>query len=124
MTTQPNEHEDPVFTIGDRLRKAREHAGMDQSQLAEATGISRASVVNYEKGHTRPRAVVLKQWALATGVREDWLRGLEPGSTGRYRGDPVSITQRADAGRFRLLHGGGRDLGPEPNRVLRLVRSA
>lgn len=31
----------PVFTIGDRLRKAREFAGLEQSELANAIDVSR-----------------------------------------------------------------------------------
>lgn len=62
----------PAFTLADRLRKAREHAGLDQTQLAALVGVSRVTVSKYETGApTRPAAVRL--WALATGVDREWL---------------------------------------------------
>lgn len=67
----------PRFTVHDRLRKAREVAGLDQAQLAERIGMSRNSVSNYEAGHTRTgnlKPIYLKGWALACGVDLDWLR--------------------------------------------------
>ena len=51
----------PSFAIGDRLRKAREHTGLGHT------------VTNYERGHVSPRAIVLKMWALRTGVPLVWL---------------------------------------------------
>lgn len=72
MTTQPQGLV-PAFTAGDRLRKARELTGMDQSQFAEAIGVSRGSVSNYERSEAPPRPIVIRAWALATGVSEEWL---------------------------------------------------
>lgn len=67
----------PRWTLGDRLRKAREHAGLKQTELAQATGISRASIVSYETGRTIPSRPALLSWALATGVSLEWLRDEE-----------------------------------------------
>lgn len=63
----------PQWSLNDRLRKAREHAGLHQQQLADETGISRRSVTNYERGFAVPRRPVLLAWAVATGVDLDWL---------------------------------------------------
>lgn len=63
----------PQWTVGDRLRKARLHAGLEQAELAAQTGISRATIVNYENGHTRPGRPALILWALSTGVSLEWL---------------------------------------------------
>jgi transcriptional regulator with XRE-family HTH domain len=63
----------PVWTLADRLQKARETSGLDQFELAERMGISRRSVSNYERGVTRPRVIVLNAWAMATGVDRHWL---------------------------------------------------
>ncbi|MGH3283231.1 MAG: helix-turn-helix domain-containing protein [Streptosporangiaceae bacterium] len=65
----------PEWSVGDRLRKARLHAGLEQTELAAQIGISRASVVNYEHGHTRPPRPVLLSWALCTGTDLGWLAG-------------------------------------------------
>jgi transcriptional regulator with XRE-family HTH domain len=67
----------PEWTLTDRLRKAREHRGLEQAQLGELIGIHRRSVVNYELGRTQPRRPQLIAWALATGVALAWLEGDE-----------------------------------------------
>lgn len=63
----------PEWTLGDRLRRAREYAGLSRAELAELAGISRRSVLNYETGMTTPRALQLRAIAAATGVDVDWL---------------------------------------------------
>lgn len=65
----------PQWTMADRLRKAREHSGLSQTELAEATGISRHSISNYERGAFEPRRPQLLVLALATGVDLEWLGG-------------------------------------------------
>lgn len=80
----------PVWTISDRLRKAREHAGLSQAELADAIGVSRNSISNYESGHTTPRVIVLNAWALTTGVPRSWLeRGETPASDANPGGGGV-----------------------------------
>lgn len=64
----------PQWSVQDRLRKAREHAGLTQLELAESIGVARNSVSNYESGATKPRQIVLNQWSLATGVPLSWLQ--------------------------------------------------
>lgn len=65
----------PEWTTGDRLRKAREASGLDQSELGERIDVSRRTIGNYEVGRVEPRMIVMKQWALATGVDLAWLIG-------------------------------------------------
>lgn len=77
-------HAIPEWTTGDRLRKARELTGLDQSDFAERIGVARNTVHAYEHGATRrPRRIVLMAWADATGVDYEWLRtGLSRGGRG------------------------------------------
>lgn len=63
----------PEFTLGDRLRKAREHAGLDMRDLAAMIDIHRQTVARYESGDATPRRPVILSWSLATGVSLDWL---------------------------------------------------
>jgi transcriptional regulator with XRE-family HTH domain len=65
----------PQWTIGDRMRKARENAGLKQADLAAEIGIGRTSAVNYESGHSVPSRPVLLAWALRTRVPLEWLCG-------------------------------------------------
>ena len=72
----------PSWSLGDRLRKAREHAKLTQSQLAAQIGIARASVTNYETSRTTPNRPILLSWALQCGVDFGWLAGSpHPGLT-------------------------------------------
>jgi transcriptional regulator with XRE-family HTH domain len=73
MTQAPLPGNVPQWTLADRLRKAREHADLDQSDFADQVGISRRSVTNYEKGHSSPSRPVLLAWAMRTGVAMEWL---------------------------------------------------
>ena len=63
----------PQWTIGDRLRKARETTGLTQVQFAERVGLSRATVNNSELNKSQPRKSVVLLWAMETGVDRDWL---------------------------------------------------
>lgn len=63
----------PPWTMGDKLRKAREESGLEQTELARELGISRGTVTNYERGHVTPRKAVVMAWAMRTGVPAEWL---------------------------------------------------
>lgn len=63
----------PSWSVGDRLRKAREAAGLEQRELAERAGISRATISNAERGIGNPNLATLQAWADATGVPVSWL---------------------------------------------------
>lgn len=65
----------PNWTLGDRLRKAREHAGLEQGELASRVGISRNTVSNYElgRGQRPPKVVILRAWATECGVPYEWI---------------------------------------------------
>jgi transcriptional regulator with XRE-family HTH domain len=82
MTTSPTVV--PVWTLADRLRKARQFSGLTPEELAERIGVTDRTVRNYETGKP-PRAAAVKLWAFATGVPLDWLLGTtdsdEGGST-------------------------------------------
>ncbi|MDO4791867.1 MAG: helix-turn-helix transcriptional regulator [Buchananella hordeovulneris] len=65
----------PHFTIHDRLRKAREAAGLEQQELADRMEVSRGSISNHERAATSaPRPTMVRKWARATGVSYDWLQ--------------------------------------------------
>ena len=63
----------PTFDLSDRLRKARESAGLGQAELSDQIGISRTSISAAERGSTKPRKAVLIAWAFATHVPFEWL---------------------------------------------------
>lgn len=71
----------PQFTLGDRLRKAREYSGLEMQDLAAEIDIHRQTVARYENGAVKPKRHVLLSWSLATGVDLDWIRGTDAIST-------------------------------------------
>lgn len=86
----------PAWTLPDRLRKARESAGLNQAALAEVTGMSRRSISAYETGDGAPRRPQLIAWAMATGVPLTWLEtGAEsPRQDGPDGGSPIGRPQQ------------------------------
>jgi len=66
-----------VNTLAERLKIAREKAGLSQAQLAEAIGLSQQSVAKIENGETlQPRKI--KEIAKALDVSQKWLQlGIE-----------------------------------------------
>lgn len=74
----------PEWTMGDRLRKARERASIGQVEFSQITGVARSSIVRYEGDVTAPRRHVLLVWAMATGVDMEWL---ETGKAPSHGGD-------------------------------------
>ncbi|MDO5562880.1 MAG: helix-turn-helix transcriptional regulator [Synergistaceae bacterium] len=54
--------------IGKRIRSFRKSKGMTQIELAELTGLSRNSIINYERGYRTPRADALEVLASLMGI--------------------------------------------------------
>lgn len=63
------------MTLGERIRHTRKFLGLTQKQLAEATGISRVSISNYEKGTRTPDSETLKRLSYALNTSTDYLLG-------------------------------------------------
>lgn len=95
MSTQHAWHV-PEWTMGDRLRKAREDAGLSQAQLAAAIGISRNTVSNAELGDRTPLTITLRAWADVTGVPLQWLQTGTIGGGPRPRGQRAAGVKRRD----------------------------
>lgn len=66
-----------MWTLGDRLAKARRMADLSVQDMADALGVSRNTVTNYERGHTDPARGVLIAYASVTGVPMWWIEGLD-----------------------------------------------
>ena len=76
----------PQWTLADHLRKAREHAGLEQVELAERMGVARNTVSRYEQAISEPKWYVVRMWAEATGVPLEW-----------FSGAPVVLRARRDS---------------------------
>lgn len=62
-------------TMGERIKIAREAAGMTQEQLGKLLGVTGVSVMRYEKNTRQPRTEQLSQIADALGVTVGYLLG-------------------------------------------------
>ncbi len=91
MTIDASAGNIPQFTLGDRLRKAREQAGLGSAEFADTIGVSRNTVGNYEADRVTPRRIVLNAWALATGVPLAWLQTGESPRPGNPDGGSHSV---------------------------------
>lgn len=65
-------HIKSVMTLSERLKTAREYAGLTQKELADRVGINQAVISNIERG-TAGSSKKLPAIARACGVRSDWL---------------------------------------------------
>ena len=57
--------------MGDKLKVARQAAGMTQGQLAEAIGCRVKDISRWENGHVEPGALTVKKMAQALGCSMD-----------------------------------------------------
>ena len=104
----PHEYE---WDVSDRLRKAREVAGLEQQQLAERMQVSRQTIGNYENRRVRLNRGFIALWSLATGAPLEWvLTGEWPGETpggpaaNIERGARSSTDRASDYGSTMRLH--------------------
>lgn len=62
-----------MFTLGERLKYARETRGMTQTQLAEAIGQHQSTLAHWERGKARPSPEKVDLMAPVLGVATEWL---------------------------------------------------
>ena len=74
MTLMPDTRNVPPITLMTRLRLAREWRELEQQDIADELGISRATVSNYETGKTSPGKLQLNAWAVVCNVDVEWLK--------------------------------------------------
>lgn len=80
--------------IKDRIKEARVKAGLNQSELARALGVSPQTVQQWEAGDTSPRKKKVEAMKSILGVEPEWiLFGQDAGKESRNRVDaPVDIS--------------------------------
>lgn len=89
----------PEWNVRHRIQRARDYAGLKQSELASEIGVSRATLASVEQGVREPRRGEVIAIAFATGVSLEWLEtGKTPAGNDPNGGEECAI----------------RDLNPEP----------
>ena len=78
--------------FGERVRAAREAAGLNQREVAAQLGIAQPSYTLWEKNHVALRPDQLLKLSSILGVRVEEL--LDPPGTGNRRGGPAGKAKR------------------------------
>jgi len=68
--------------MGWRLQMALRHGGVSVQEMADELGMNRNSLSRWLNDRAVPRRVIVKQWALRTGVPYEWI------ATGRVDESP------------------------------------
>jgi len=91
----------------DRIRHARRRLGLSQEELAEASGVSAATIVQVELGNRRPQGRTLRKLAAALGVEVADLLEEEasPKVESRSSLEPSLFNGIEDERRLRYLRG-------------------
>lgn len=69
----------PEWTFGDKVRKARSIAGLDQREFAEALGVKAGSVAQWETDRAKPRDIVAvaRRIEMLTRIPAGWTLGIQ-----------------------------------------------
>ena len=78
--------------IGTALRRAREHAGLSQQELARRAGTSQATISAYENGAKEPALRTLDRLLASAGAR----LAVEPGVPGALPDPDAAGTRLAE----------------------------
>jgi len=78
-------------SLGERIRKAREHYGMSQAELARRIKISKQALYQMESGKTEdPGALKIKAIATTLRVNANYLLGLSDDMESEYEAAEVA----------------------------------
>ncbi|MFD7136509.1 helix-turn-helix domain-containing protein [Streptomyces sp. NPDC059894] len=90
-----------VERIAARVRAERERRGWTLTQLAEASGVSRAMINRIERGDSSPTAVVLGKLSAAFRLSVSSLLALAEGETRPAGGGPGGVRRHEDTAEWR-----------------------
>ncbi len=95
MTFTQTETNVPVWTVGDRMRKARREAGLERKAIAEYLGVTPSAVSRFELRKNAPRLGTLRLWAQRCDVPLQWLiyGEIPPGPKARSEGSKSKAEQ-------------------------------
>lgn len=87
-----DDHAELLRKVGQRVRAAREAAGMTQDQLAQRIGLVRASVANLEAG--RQNMDLIRAASILAGLGVDLSTLIQPGDLPAFPPPPHKVTIR------------------------------
>ena len=83
--------------FGQRLRQARERAGLSQAELGTKLGVSQRAVAHWERRHCSLYPEQLEGLARALGVSVEELVSRKPGKAARQRGPTGKFRKAVEA---------------------------
>ena len=98
-----------MSTLGERIERACERAGVSRKELAVVLKVSYSAVCKYAENHRRPNSDLLREIAKATGTTTDYLHGLTDDP------NPSQVRETAAA----WITGGAENLTPKELEELR-----
>ena len=107
-------HSPPPEAVGDRIRRLRRALGMEQKDLAEAVGVDRVAVGNWEISKHTPGTERIPAIADALNVTADYLLN---GDAGRYQAACREIATVVN--RYGLIPPAGEIPGSDPADVVK-----
>jgi transcriptional regulator with XRE-family HTH domain len=94
----------PTWTLGDRMAKAMNVAGMSVGAMADIFGVDRNTVSRWINDRAKPKPMILMLWADGCGVDQQWLE------TGVPSTEAVALAEaRAEMTQAATPKGGGLD---------------
>lgn len=72
----------PAWSIGERVRKARTHAGLSRKEMADRINVSVRTLSRWENDVTTPRGSTLSLIALLCNVPVFWMLDVDPAEDG------------------------------------------
>jgi len=72
LTEKFSGHTFQSMTLGERLKRAREYAGLTQKELEQRSGVLQQMISKVENGYQETSAYIV-ELAVACGVRPEWL---------------------------------------------------
>ena len=83
MSIEPISYKKLEFTQGDRLRKSLQAADMTSQEMADYLEVNRNTVSRWINDEREPKRVILRLWAMRTGVPLEWIEtGVTPENNG------------------------------------------
>jgi transcriptional regulator with XRE-family HTH domain len=95
----------PKWSVGERIRKAREDKGWHQSELAFQLQVGRATIANWENNVNKPNHASLMLVGAVTGCPVWWLEGFDGPVTDPSGGIPT--VERRKRGRDLVVGSSG-----------------
>lgn len=94
----------PEWTFGDRVRRIRRTAGLNQIEFAQRLGVTHQRLSQWESDRNKPGDIVAvaKRIRQEFGVAISWTLGIDEPSGGGPDGQRVEPSQRPTQGYFGL----------------------